>query len=392
MTKKTKNKILYIDAANSIDDIRIAEKSIWVEEIPKHGYDVHYLLMSSRNSRIKTSTTHGVTVTRRSRSFLISYLIFFFQFLRVIRKFKPKFVVIRNRFDLAILVYPFCWVFKIRTVYIKAFPLIESMLSKVSNKIHETLINCTLKWEIYLMQHSNLLIVRSKAHKKYLSDKYNFHKDSLIIPMGINTTMIKKIDETAKIELKRMYNLNKPYISIYFGALGEGRKIDFIVDMVHEVSKIKDTLNFLIVGGSEEEISNLKKKTQGKHANICFTGIVPREHLFKLLQIADFSISAVPPQERFLLLSPTKMFESMAFGCPVLANKEIVEQKEIIEQSNGGILHSYNKQEFVDTIIQILNEEVDLKAMGEKGRRYIIENRSYSNMANEIVKQLKLVD
>ena len=36
--------ILYIDKANSLDEIRIAERTIWVDEMPKFGYEMFFLL------------------------------------------------------------------------------------------------------------------------------------------------------------------------------------------------------------------------------------------------------------------------------------------------------------------------------------------------------------
>ena len=52
--KEMKSSILYIDAANSINDIRIAEKSIWVENIPKYGYNMFYLLFTNKKQDRKT--------------------------------------------------------------------------------------------------------------------------------------------------------------------------------------------------------------------------------------------------------------------------------------------------------------------------------------------------
>ena len=123
--------------------------------------------------------------------------------------------------------------------------------------------------------------------------------------------------------------------------------------------------------------------------NIQFIENTTREELFQIIQIADFSVSAIPPVERFLISSPTKVFESLSLRCPVIANNEIKEQREIIEKSEGGILVDYKQEEFVDAILSILQGNIDLKSMGEKGHAYVLEHRNYENMTLDIVHELE---
>lgn len=389
MKKSSNHNILYIDAANSFDNIRIAEKSIWVDEIPKRGYNVYYLLMNDRKSKIAKNKSNNTTITRRYRSFVLSYIIFVFNLIKIVRKFNPNFIVVRNRVDLATFVFLFPRVSKFKFVYIKAFPQIESFLLKTSNVLKSFFLKLTLKWEVYMMKKAHFLIVRSEKFKEYLSEKFDINRESIIVPMGINTSMLEEIDSDEKEKLREECRLKKTFTGIYFGTMDVGRKVDFIIDILYEVSKRADNLDFLIVGGNEGDIERLSSSARNKGLSLCFTGTVSRERLFKLLQIADFSISAIPPIERFIISSPTKVFESMALSCPVLVNKEIVEQNEIIKQSDGGILHNYKKEEFVDTILQILDGKIDIKSMGNSGREYVIQNRSYDKMATTIIEELE---
>ena len=389
MSAKISRNIIYVDCTNSIDNIRIAEKSIWVDEIPKQDYNVYYLLMNDRKSKIAKDKSNNTTITRRYRSFVLSYIIFVFNLIKLIRKLNPYFIVVRNRVDLSTFVFLLSKVYKFRFIYIKAFPVIESSLLRTKNTIKRLFLQLSLKWEVCIMRRTHLLIVRSEKYKEYLLEKFNVNSESIIVPMGINTSMIEEIDRDEKEKLREEYTLKKPFTGIYFGAMSKGRKVDFVIDILHEVNKRANNLDFLIVGGNEDDIERLSSYTQNKELNLHFTGTVPREKLFKLLQIADFSISAIPPIERFIISSPTKVFESMALKCPVLANKEIIEQNEAITQSEGGVLLNYNKEEYVDTIFQILDGKFNLKNMGDKGYQYVIQNRSYEKMATRIIEELE---
>ena len=387
--KEEKNRnILYLDRANSVESIRIAERSIWVDEIPNHGYQVHYLLMNDRVSKkIKSAEA---TITTRYKSFILSYIVFVFRLIKVVRTFHPKFIVIRNRVDLASFVFIFYGLIsKIKIVYIKAFPQLELMISKTSNKIRVLVLKLVLQWEIFLMKRSDILIVRSKKHDLLLKEKYRIRRNTLIISMGVNMALLKEINQETKERIRTDYGLSKAFLGVYFGVLGKGRKIEFIIDIIKDVQTNHSNLDFLIIGGEQNDIARLKQYAVNNNVDIVFTGNLDRKDLFNLLQMADFSISAIPPTKVFEISSPTKVFESMSLRCPVIANNEIKEQREIIEISEGGILVDYKQEEFVDAILSILQGNVDLKSMGEKGHAYVLEHRNYENMTLDIVHELE---
>jgi hypothetical protein len=52
-------------------------------------------------------------------------------------------------------------------------------------------------------------------------------------------------------------------------------------------------------------------------------------------------VSPVPPLAVYKVSSPTKAFEYMAMGKAIVANEEIFDQKETIEQSGGGDFGSF---------------------------------------------------
>jgi glycosyltransferase involved in cell wall biosynthesis len=86
---------------------------------------------------------------------------------------------------------------------------------------------------------------------------------------------------------------------------------------------------------------------------------------------ADIGISLIKPYPFYYVSSPTKLFEYMACGLPVVANKGIPEQEKAILESKGGILVSFNKKEFTSAIIKLLRNKRLAKILGENGREWI---------------------
>lgn len=98
-----------------------------------------------------------------------------------------------------------------------------------------------------------------------------------------------------------------------------------------------------------------------------------------------FSISPIPPIEEYIFSSPTKVVESLALGCPVIANEEIIDQKEIINDSGGGICLPYNEDEFVSNLLELSKNKIKLKAMGLNGSKFVSKNRTYNELTKRII-------
>ncbi len=81
------------------------------------------------------------------------------------------------------------------------------------------------------------------------------------------------------------------------------------------------------------------------------------------------------------------MFEYMGGGKPVIANEEILDQKEVVEQSGGGILVPFSAEAFADAIIELLTNPERAAEMGQRGRQWVTENRSYEVLARHIEKR-----
>ena len=82
--------------------------------------------------------------------------------------------------------------------------------------------------------------------------------------------------------------------------------------------------------------------------------------------------------------SPIKLFEYMAMAKPAVANEEIPEQKEVLGESGAGILVPFTPEAFADAIIELLDNPERAAEMGQRGRQWVVKNRSYESLARQI--------
>jgi len=80
--------------------------------------------------------------------------------------------------------------------------------------------------------------------------------------------------------------------------------------------------------------------------------------------------------------------EYMALGKAVVANDH-PEQKRLIEASGGGLCVAYDEHAFADAIVILLQNPQTAQLMGERGRRYAIEHRSYGVIADAVERRMQ---
>lgn len=387
--------ILYIDKANSIEEIRIAEQSIWVEEIPSDKVKVFYLLKKINKktnaiSNKKHKNVYFVPVIRP-----LSTIYFFIKLLNLILKNKINLIVVRNVVDLGLITLFFSKVFNIKLLYIKAFPSIEFKIRKAkenNSSLKLYLLNTILKFEIYLMKTCTYLISRTDKFTELLNSQYNIKRTILSIPMGVDSRSLKKISFEKVTIIRKKYELQNYFSIIYFGSLNKSRNIDFIINVIEKVAKQNKQIKCLIIGGQENEIEDLNIKINNKKLNDTFLLFkeMKREDLFEFIQASDVSISPIPPIEQYILSSPTKVLESLALGCPVLVNKEIIDQNDVINKSGGGISLTYDETSFSDNILNLMNNKDILLKMADKGNNFVLKHRTYNKLAQKVKDLIKI--
>lgn len=235
----------------------------------------------------------------------------------------------------------------------------------------------------YILRKADIIFPISVYMKNYLKNKNLNEQKIFPLPMGVNP---KKFFPNQNIDnLKSKYNLQDKKTFIYIGTMAKKRHLDIIVRAFFLVKKdIKNAKMLMVGNGSgKEELEKLTVNLNLEN-DIIFTGDVPYTEVPKYICLADIGLSPVPPLNIYKMSSPTKMLEYMASGIPVIGNREILDIRNVISKSNGGILVDFDTNSFAAGMIKLARKEELAKVMGEKGRDWVIKNRSYEQMAKKV--------
>lgn len=178
---------------------------------------------------------------------------------------------------------------------------------------------------------------------------------------------------------------------VYLGTLGRIRHLDFLLRMFTSVRAALPAARLFFVGGGDHVEDELFLRNEaarlGLGSAVVFVGQLPQREALCYVREADVCVSPFYPSAILRSTSPTKLVEYMAMGKAVVANDH-PEQKRVIEESGAGYCVPYEEQPFADAVLRVLRDPGEARAMGERGRRYVLEHRAYGAIAAAVERRL----
>jgi glycosyltransferase involved in cell wall biosynthesis len=211
------------------------------------------------------------------------------------------------------------------------------------------------------------------------------------VPMGIKLdSRTAAIDDvTAPVSRSRI-PAGQPCF-VYLGTLGRERRIDFLLRVLARVRAEVPQIKLYLVGRGEspqdEEFLLQEARRIDVLPAVVFTGQLPQQEALRYVQDADVCVSPFYPTPILNSTSPTKLVEYMAMGKAVVANTH-PEQQLLIEQSGCGYCVPYDENAFAEAIVKLIRAPQLARAMGERGKRYVIEHRSYAVIASGVEREM----
>jgi glycosyltransferase involved in cell wall biosynthesis len=252
-----------------------------------------------------------------------------------------------------------------------------AFLGKVSNifwETHEGKYNIFYKLPFKFLSG---IVTISVGLKDFYKNK--FKKEILVAHDAVDISKFDiKMSKDAAREMLKL-DKNSTYIT-YLGAVGlYGWKG---VDVFCEASHLLLDYKFIVVGGSDTDINDLKNKYQNK--NIIFPGY-QKSQISAVYQKAS-DILVIPNKKGTLLsekyTSPLKVFQYMASKTPIIAS-DLPSLREVLNEENSYFFEANNPESLADSIKVVLGGYDLAKSKADKA--YLdVQNYTYEKRAEKI--------
>jgi glycosyltransferase involved in cell wall biosynthesis len=178
---------------------------------------------------------------------------------------------------------------------------------------------------------------------------------------------------------------------LYLGTLARVRRLDFLVRVLAEVRLALPDVKLYFVGAGDdprdEQLLRDEAARLGLSESVVLVGQLPQPEALRYVREADVCVSPFFPTPILNSTSPTKLVEYMAMGKAVVANDH-PEQRLVIEQSGAGYCVPWDEKRFAEAIVKLIADPDGSRAMGERGRLYVLRHRAYGAIADLVERQL----
>ncbi len=240
--------------------------------------------------------------------------------------------------------------------------------------------------ELHLYQRATLIVAVAESIGRYLMSKGIPREKIRIIPNGIDERYLASAEVTPD-RVREEIGLKDKFIVSYIGTHGMAHALEVVLRAA-EMLKAESGVHFLFVGeGAEKE--RLKILAAGlKLDNVTFIDEQPRNRLLAFYRASDVSIVPLKRLPVFKTALPSKLFELMGTGCPIICGVE-GEAAELVSRAEAGIcIEPENPETLIETINYLRSETALRGRLSDNGKHFVKAHYLRSALAEKYLDAL----
>ena len=213
--------------------------------------------------------------------------------------------------------------------------------------------------ELFLYRKATAVVSVTHAFKKILVER---GIDAGKIHVVTNGADLSHFRPRARDEgLAQSLGLKDKFIAGYVGTHGMAHALETVIEAAVALSHRPD-LHFVLLGdGASKNALKARAATAGL-TNITFIDSVPKAEVARYWSLLDVSIIHLKRTPLFLTVIPSKLFECMAMGIPVLHGVE-GESADIVVRDGAGLLFQPESAEALRDVLVALAADPEQRAV-----------------------------
>ena len=231
-----------------------------------------------------------------------------------------------------------------------------------------------IRWLMYQgAVKSTLTMPIGEAHQRDLiAHGCNINKLQMIY-MGVEQSFYK-VAESKKPRLA-----DAPLQLLYVGSVQKDRGRDVMLEAIAMANRVNKIAHLTIVGASDEQMKICQEviKTLSTENDVTIHGRVPGSAVPNFMANADVGLCIWDSLPWYKFNPPTKLFEYLVAGLPVMASN-ITTHTQYVKDGVNGMLFEYDSASLADAIKRLWQNRADLLHMkqrtGNNSAAYLWDN------------------
>ncbi len=188
--------------------------------------------------------------------------------------------------------------------------------------------------ELFLYRRSTRVAALTYAFKKNLIARGIEEGKIDVVRNGVDLPRYAPRERDPTLAAK--WHLQDKFVIGYVGTHGMAHGLSNVLDAAEKL-KDHDNIRFFLAGAGAERDMLIEAAKQKSLSNIVFLPMQPKENMPAIWSLCDIALVHLKDSPAFAEVIPSKMFEAMAMGLPILLSVPDGEARAILEEHHAGI-------------------------------------------------------
>lgn len=273
------------------------------------------------------------------------------------------------------------FIFELRDLWPESIKAVGAMHNSMAIRLLEHI-------EMFLYHKAARIVSVTHSFKSTLIRRGVDSSKIAVVTNGVDLSRFKPMSKDP--ELVRIFRLEGKFVAGYVGTHGMAHHLETLLDVAELLRQENgsDVFHLIMLGDGARKNSLVEDAKRRGLDNVTFIDTVPKDQVTRYWSLLDVSIIHLKRTELFATVIPSKLFESMAMGLPVLLGV-YGEAATIVQKEGVGLVF---EPENAAQLAEILRKvQCDRAAYEEFKRNCLVAARKYDravlaqNMLNVIV-------
>lgn len=235
-------------------------------------------------------------------------------------------------------------------------------------------------WELWMYRLADSIVTVTEGFKENISQRGIDPGKIHTIPNGADLATFHPGGKPTS--LSEELDLTDKFVVLYLGAHGISHGLETILNAAARLADLEEIV-FIFVGDGSKK-AELQEKAQAENLeNLVFLPPISKDLVPLYYNLADLCLVPLRDVELFRTFIPSKMFEIMAMGKPIVASLS-GEAAAILESSGGAlVVEPENTAEIVNAIRVLYQDPQKRLELGKNGKVFVEARYSREMLAEK---------
>lgn len=271
------------------------------------------------------------------------------------------------------------WVFELRDLWPASIEAVGVSKGRV--------VKALTRLEMFLYRKADRIVSLTPAFKEELTARGIPPEKNDVVTNGVDTNRFNP--ERIEFDARERLGVEPDvFLAGYVGTVGMAHGLETVLEAA-ELCRDDPKIVFLIMGEGAERAGLEKEARRRGLSHVVFHDFVSHDEVISFLGAMDVSIVHLRPHPVFKKVIPSKIFENMAMGLPMVYAVEGL-SAEIVSEAGAGIcIPSGDAKAMAEAVEELQADRARLKQLGDSAQNAVVKTYSRRVKAGEMIRSLR---